>query len=215
MKIILQKLTSLVAMRKIYLVFALVTVMTAGALNAQITVMIVNVGMDVRATVSGSADTSNITAASSTLTPFGVARGNPRFLSLLNDSETNRAFAAVLSAGTFGDGTTTLNGSGDDTGFGLGGTSLFLSNGYESGDPIAGGTVTWAGNDVLNMGLILGDHVFTWGNMGLSEQLTITVAVPEPEEYSLFFLLCLGGLVYLGRRKKCKWITEAGSTHFM
>ena len=61
MKNISRKLMSLVAVKKIYLMFALVTVLNVGVLKAQLVLSFTDDGHDVVATLSGSANIAGFT----------------------------------------------------------------------------------------------------------------------------------------------------------
>lgn len=86
--------------------------------------------------------------------------------------------------------------------FGFGGDELFVTDGYVSGDEIAGGSISFAGESFASLGIDSGTYVYTL--LGSNDTITLNV-VPIPAAVWLFGSALLG----LGWLRRSATVSDA------
>jgi hypothetical protein len=171
--------------------------------KASVVLNIVESGVHVIATASGSVDLTGLT--NSGATAFAAAVRPSTAWVLLNPypALTQGIFYSGVSGPTsLGSGSAFVSptiGSGDA--FGLFGSSLLLANTYVSGTQLQVKDY-WANTTLTALGLSTGAYVYTWGTGAHSDSLTINVgSVPEPSTWAMM-LLGFCGLGYMAYRRR-------------
>ena len=177
----------------------------SGRADAAVVIDLHEVGSDVVASLSGSADLTDLIPVATTIlfapgevTPRrgGATVGNPGRTLLYKGTEGPSSF------GTGGQ-TEAASGSGDFVG--VFAVSAFAASpivlfpqAYVSGAPLTGSSV-FENQSLTSLGLDVGRHIYTWGSGDHADSLTIDVeaAVPEPATWAMMGL----GLAALGLRR--------------
>lgn len=163
--------------------------------SAAILINVVQVGPDVIASASGSVNVSALTALPNQL---GNASVFPSVGVLLVGSTSSTSITWYSGAtgptgqNLLGPGASSVNadsGSGDSIGV-LGGATILLPS---SLTPTLSGSATFANTTLSQLGLSVGNYVWTWGSAANADSLTISV-VPEPHQYAAVAGLCLVGV---------------------
>lgn len=183
--------------------------------RASVIINFAQVGNDVVATGSGSANTSGLTflfSVSGAQINLDASSGNFRGGTAGGQFVVYSGLAIPptgygSSNAGFGPGTGTNNFPDSTTGdyFGLTGFNgrLFLPNGYVSGTLLSN-TTTWNNRTLANLGLAPEDSSFTytWGSGASADSLTINVtSIPEP---SSSFLCAIGIVCFFSRRRRSR-----------
>ena len=201
---ILYTIKNLATVKKLLLMLTLASMTGIGTLNAILSVDIMESGGDVIFTLSGQADTADLSFSTSNPNITGQARGSQttRLGMSSTDFTTNRRifnqFNSSPSSG-FGSNTHTAGGSHTGDVFALNITTFYLPNNYVS-DTNLNATLTFTATSISAMGITTGPHTWTWGSSN-PDSLVITV-VPEAGEWATYAgTLALFGVVLLRLRK--------------
>lgn len=178
-----------------------------GRVDAAIVIDISDVGSDVVASTSGSADLTDLTAIDTALlfapgevTPSkgGVTAGDPG---------QTLFYKGAVGPKSFGTGAKTEASVGDGDFVGVFAVNPFalspvilLPQKYVSGTPLTGSSV-FENQSLESLGLNVGEYTYTWGVGVHADSLTINVGdVPEPSTWAMM-LLGFAGLGFAGYRK--------------
>jgi hypothetical protein len=173
----------------------------SGGADAAIVINISDVGSDVVASTSGSADLTDLTAIDTALlfapgevTPSkgGATAGDPGQTLFYRGADGPKSFGT-------GAKTEASVGNGDFVGvfavnpFALS-PVILLSQKYVSGTPLTGSSV-FENQSLISLGLNVGEYTYTWGAGEHADGLTIKVGdVPEPATWAMM----LAGFAGLG-----------------
>jgi hypothetical protein len=178
-----------------------------GRVDAAIVIDISDIGSDVVASTSGSADLTDLTAIDTALlfapgevTPSkgSVTAGNPGQTLFFKGADGPESFGT-------GGKTEASVGNGDFVGvFAVNPFAvspvILLPQKYASGSALKGSSV-FEGQSLESLGLTVGEYTFTWGVGEHADSLTIKVGdVPEPSTWAML-LLGFAGLGFAGYRK--------------
>jgi hypothetical protein len=180
---------------------------SSGGADAAVVINISDVGSNVVASTSGSADLTDLTAIDTALlfapgevTPSkgGATAGDPGQTLFYKGADGPKSFGT-------GAKTEASVGNGDFVGvfavnpFALS-PVILLPQKYASGTPLAGSSV-FENQSLESLGLTVGEYTYTWGVGGHADSLTIRVGdVPEPSSWAMT-LLGFAGLGFAGYRK--------------
>jgi PEP-CTERM motif len=179
----------------------------SGGADAAIVINISDVGSNVVASTSGSADLTGLTAIDTALlfapgevTPSkgGATAGDPGQTLFYKGADGPKSFGT-------GAKTEASVGNGDFVGvfavnpFALS-PVILLSQKYVSGTPLTGSSV-FENQSLESLGLTVGEYTYTWGVGDHTDSLTIKVGdIPEPSTWTMM-LLAFAGLGFAGYRK--------------
>lgn len=189
-------------MTRLYICFLLLFPFPLSPLVGAINIQIQEIGNDVVANVSGSA---NLTGLSFSANQSGSAflrassSVSARFGGGINvdwDLYSGASGPAAIGPGTSSFSILSASqGSGSGPRVGISSNSIILPDGYIDGASITAST-TWLNQDFSSMGLAMGDYTWTWS----SDSLNISV-VPEPAYSAILIGFLAVFLVYQGRKK--------------
>jgi hypothetical protein len=162
--------------------------------NAAVVINFHEVGSDVIASASGSADLTDLTLVATTIlfapgevTPSkgGATVGNP------GETHFYKGADGPTSFGTGGQ-TEASSGSGDFVGvFAVNAFApspiILLPQSYISGTSLTGSSV-FENQSLTSLGLDVGQFTYTWGSGDHADSLTINVSVPEPSTWAMMGL---------------------------
>ena len=179
----------------------------SGGADAAIVINISDVGSNVVASTSGSADLTDLTAIDTALlfapgevTPSkgGATAGDPGQTLFYKGADGPKSFGT-------GAKTEASVGNGDFVGifavnpFALS-PVILLPQEYASGTLLTGSSV-FENQSLESLGLTVGEYTYTWGIGGHADSLTIKVGdVPEPSTWTMM-LLAFAGIGFAGYRK--------------
>jgi hypothetical protein len=105
----------------------------------------------------------------------------------------------IAGPSSFGSSVLSWASSGTGDSFGLIAVNGWLNTpaNYVSGDPLSG-TATWSGATFASLGLTPGQYVWTWGENGTADSLTLNIGTPEPGTAGL---LALAGVAWTALRR--------------
>jgi hypothetical protein len=180
----------------------------SGRADAAVVINLQEVGSDVVASASGSADLTDLTLIATTIlfapgevTPKrgGATVGDP------GETHFYKGADGPISFGTGGQ-TEASAGSGDFVGvfavsaFAQSPIILFPKN-YISGTSLTGSSV-FENQSLKSLGLDVGQYAYTWGSGADADSLTINVGVPEPSTWAMMGLgFAAFGLAGFRRRR--------------
>jgi hypothetical protein len=157
------------------------------------------VGADVVATGSGSADTSDLVLQGTYTEDPSVEPSEANIF--VGVSAQIQYYKTVSGPANFGTGgfTAASSGTGDLFGVEAEFNNLMLPQSYTSGDPLSG-TATWNSTTISNLGLTPGTYVYNWGSGENADSLTVNI-VPEPATIGLIGIGLAGMFVRRRRRQ--------------
>src|ERR1700722_5464853 len=162
-----------------------------GRADAAVVINLHEVGSDVVASASGSADLTDLTLIATTIL-FAPGEVTPkRGGATVGDPGETHFYKGVTGPTAFGTGgqTEASAGSGDFVGvfavsaFGPSPIVLFPKN-YISGTSLTGSSV-FESQSLKSLGLDVGQYAYTWGSGADADSLTINVGVPEPSTWAM------------------------------
>jgi hypothetical protein len=188
-----------------------------GRADAAVVINLHEVGSDVVASASGSADLTDLTLIATTIL-FAPGEVTPkRGGATVGDPGETHFYKGVTGPTAFGTGgqTEASAGSGDFVGvfavsaFGPSPIVLFPKN-YISGTSLTGSSV-FENQSLKSLGLDVGQYAYTWGSGADADSLTINVGVPEPSTWAMMGLgFAALGLAGFRRRRALVRVAEHG-----
>jgi hypothetical protein len=183
--------------------FALFSLATA-SVQAAINITIIEDGLDVLLSGSGTANLTALTLF--TTTSYGAGM-SPEFgvISIGPTSPVDvDVYSGISGITAFGSGSEgadpASSGSGDAIGYQAFNSFLALPSGYSSGDPLNSST-TYTGASFASLGITPGTYTATWGSGGTADSITLSI-VPEPSNYAGLFGFVALGFVACRRKRK-------------
>lgn len=175
----------------------LVATIGASSVSAALIINVSEVGNDVVATASGSADIDELTL-NSPWEGIGIV-ANVGWLAIgVDPGGSGGLYVSISGPSDIGSGSTSYyatSSSGDPVGVFLLQSALLLPNSYVSGASLSG-TATWENSTISDLGLTEGQYVYTWGSGNNADSLTLNIgAVPEPMTTGLLGVSC--GVLWL------------------
>ncbi len=180
------------------------------AASAVVTINFQQVGLNVVATGSGSANVTALTrdTSSTGAQVWPVSVFPETFLSIGPVSTPDlpiavSAFIGISGPTNIGTGTTNAfasSGSGDRIGL-VANRVMYLPFTYVSGAAVSG-TSTWNNASFASLGLTPGTYTWTWGSGATADSMVINIGTPVPEPGTLALMLAGAGLLgALARRR--------------
>ena len=195
------------SMSKLFFTFVL-GLCVSGMTQAGVVITVMESGVDVVASSSGSINTAGLTFFSGASTSVGVRPSSSR-VRVGTGSATDLYTVTLHNSPAIGTGSSfTSASSGTGPIFGISTTTtLNLPSGYTSGSAISS-TATWANTTFAGLGLTAGSYVFDWGAGGTADSITVNVGavVPEPSVYASVAGLLALGFVAVRRSQRRKAI---------
>jgi len=177
---------------------AMLAALSGSAKAALLTFNLKEVGSNVVGTVSGTLNTNALTQSGTRTNTGGLYPSSGGMI--VGPEQWQYGWAGLVrTASSFG----TTNWlpantmTGDTVGITLGGTKVYVSPSYVSGNALSGGA-TWLGNSFATLGITKGTYTMTY-NGGTDSVVLQVEAVPEPATMTL---LVLGGIATLIRRRR-------------
>jgi PEP-CTERM motif len=175
--------------------------------QAAYVINLVQNGADVVATGSGSYNLTALTDSGEDVLTGGIFSG---FTVLTFGPGTVKVYTGITGPANFGTGASFVARS-SNTGpvGGLGGQpSVLVPVGYVSGTQLGISTSTWNNQTLASLGAVSGTYVWTWGNGGTADSLTLNVgAVPEPATWAM--MIAGFGIVGCAMRRRVAKVSYA------
>lgn len=180
-----------------------------GQTRAGIIISLSEIGPDVVATGSGTANLAALTIGVPVFHGPDVV-GSSAVVELAGGLQTRRLYTGQMGPTQFGVGPQIAANSGTGPIFGEFGAagSLIVPDGYVSGDLLSG-SATWNNQTFSGLGLTPGTYTWNWGSGGTADFIQVTIGVPEPGS---MFLAAIGvGAFGFGARTRRRRAASANA----